>query len=171
MTGADREGGAAAEVEPVALASLSVYVMLGRNAPNLEAWPATDDPDEHADAILAGLHVEPEGLAWRQSGGDDHGDGLTSFDYVAELADLDALAALVDWAGGEPGDGTPNMGILTGPEEWGHIPGGMTWGLDGMDWNMGGVTRYAGVDVSVFPITVDAATATFGPNDEEGGTA
>lgn len=148
--------------EPVALASLTAYVQLGADAPNVRAYEATDDPDEHADAILRKVGAEPESLSWRQTGGDDHGDGITSYDYIAEIPDADTLAAFLRWAGVEAGEGTPNLGILTGPEEWGHIPGGMTWNLEGMDWNVGGITPFHMVDVAVFPITVEAYAATFG---------
>ena len=149
--------------EPIALASLTVYAYIGGDMrpPGVEPYPGTDNPDVHADMILHEVHPEPE-LSWRQTGGDDHGDGLTSWDYVAELPSVNAVREFMSWIGAEPGDGTPNLGIITGPEEWGHIPGGMTWNMDGMDWNIGGVTRLVAVDAAVFPITVDAAEATFG---------
>lgn len=153
-------------MNPVALASLSVYVFVGgeMRPPGIDPYPATEDPDEHADRILAEVAPEPS-LTWRQTGGDDHGDGLTSYDYVAELPDVQSLARFIGWIGGAPGDGTPNMGILTGPEEWGYIPAGMTWSADGIDWNIGGVTRIAACDAAVFPITIDAYHATFGDVD------
>jgi hypothetical protein len=159
--------------EPTALLGLSVYVILGEGnaVPNVEPWetiPGEDvDPDAYSDAILAGLHVEPSEVSWRLTGGDDHGDGLTSFDYVAEV-DTATVGRFLDWVGGTPGEGIPNLGIITGPESFGTIPGGMTWNCSGMDWNVGGITRYVTVDCSVWPITVDAYRATFGEKGEEG---
>ena len=150
--------------EPVALATLSVYGFLGGNMRSPGYDPigeATDKPDEYADRVLAEVAPEPV-LAWRQTGGDNHGDGLTSWDYVAELPDVDAVRAFMRWLGAEPGDGTPNLGIITGPEEYGLIPGGMTWDMDGMQWNISGVSRIAACDGSVFPITIEAARAVFG---------
>ena len=146
-----------------ALGGITVYVFLGGDmrSPGIEPFPETDDPDEHADRVLAEVHPDPQ-LVWRLTGGEDHGDGLTSYDYVAEIPDADSLTRFMDWIGAEPGDGTPNLGIITGPEEYGHIPGGMTWDADGMDWNISGITRIAAASFAVFPITVAAYEATFG---------
>jgi len=44
-------------------------------------------------------------------------------------------------------DSEPNLGILT---EYGHLPGGR-WNVDGMDFNLGGVSLIAFVDVSASP--------------------
>ena len=151
------------ETETAAVVSISAFVIIGEEhtGHGIEPFPATEDPDEHADAILGAIHAEPETLKFRLTGGDDHGDGLTSYDYLAP-ATLAELSAFMDWVGEEPGSGTPNMGLLTGPEEYGYIPEGMTFSADGMDWNIGGITRFAGVDFAVFPLTENAARATFG---------
>lgn len=150
------------EPQSAAIVSLSVYVILSDDEGirhNVEPFgPTTDDPDSYGDAVLREVNPEPA-LVWRQSGGDDHGDGLTSFDYIAEVADLETLAAFLRWAGVEAADATPNGGLLTGPEEYGYIPVGASWTLDGMDWNIGGVTRVAGVDVAAFALTLEAAEA------------
>lgn len=146
---------------PAAMLGVSAYVQIGEtSSPNLEWSPETDDPDEYSDDILKELHL-PEGLEWRLTGGDDHGDGLTSFDYIAE-ADFSQVKTFLEWIGQDVDHATQNMGLLTGPEEYGLIPGGITFNADGMDWNIGGVTRIAGADFSIWPISIPAAEIVFG---------
>jgi hypothetical protein len=47
---------------------------------------------------------------------------LTSYDYVAEVFTMDELRSFVDYANGDANDPEqgllPNMGMLTGPEEY-----------------------------------------------------
>lgn len=140
-----------------ALVTISAYIMIGgEDARNLGHFAATDDPDEYASAVLGEVSPPMAPDRWRLTGGDDHGDGLTSYDYLAAV-NLTELREFLDWIGQNIEDATPNMGILTGPEEYGHIPAGLSWSGDGMDWNVGGLTRLAGVDYAVFPVSEDAA--------------
>lgn len=144
-----------------AVLGLTVYILIGGEATNIESWEATDDPDTYADAVLREVAPEPSD-GWRLTGGDDLGDGLTTYTYIREatVADIEAFES---WADG-PGafeSATPNGGLLTGPEEYGYIPGGRTISCDGMSWNVGGVTRIAAVDCHAWPITVPAAAYVF----------
>lgn len=145
--------------DAAAIASVTGYIILGPDSPNLEGWEPIEDPDEYADALLRQLSAPGEG--WRYANGDDHGDGLTSYTYFRELADMDEVRAFVEYANGnadDPIDGmTPNMGLLTGPEEYGYIPAGLSWSADGMEWNIGGITRIAGADTALFPLSVECA--------------
>jgi hypothetical protein len=151
----------------IALVGITAYVFTdgGMHPPGIHGFDLEDkdDPDSISKDVLSGLVLEANGvgLAFRLTGGDDHGDSLTSYDYVAEVADIDSLRSFVAYANDNPDDpsedATPNMGIITGPEEHGFIPAGLSWSLDGMQWNMGGVTRYASVDLAAWPITLEAA--------------
>jgi hypothetical protein len=145
--------------ETVAIASVTGYIVLGPDSPNLEGWQPTEDPDGYGDRVLTELHVPGDG--WRLTGGDDHGDGLTSYTFMRELSGMDEVRSFVDYANGNADDPergmTPNMGLLTGPEEYGYIPAGLSWSLDGMDYNVGGISRIAGCDAALFPLSIECA--------------
>ena len=157
------------DAAPVALIGITAYVILrgdgGNLAVNMDCYPATDNPDEYADAVLASLAL-PESLAasWHHSGGDDHGDGLTSYSYVLPVYSMDTVRAAVEWATGYPEDpwqgATENMGIIIGYAygiDAHMIPDGVTYSMDGMQWNVGGITAVAGSELSVWPVSMDAA--------------
>lgn len=141
-----------------AVIAVTGYIQLGGQYPNLESWAETDDPDEYADSVQKELVLPGEG--WQYRNGDDMGDGLTSYTYFLTVQDSDIMAAVLDYAGETvetAAESDLNMGLITGPGEYGYIPCGRSYSLDGMDWNMGGITRIAGCDVAIFPLDEEAA--------------